>query len=311
MLVVEGTRLLGGLALEADRWLGVERLRFLGAGPLSPDHLDLVAAAGREADVVGALAGWLRRPGGRLLDLDGLAEGSRIRPALPRHLRERAPEIAPYALLPRDPDAYLARLPSKARNTIRRTTRRLEAAGARYRVAEPSEADRALEDLHRLHDQRWAERSGFSANFPAFAAAARTGAVRGEVVFHELVVSGEVIACEVTFEVAGRSSFYQGGRAMDDRWRGAGTMLRAAVLVRACRTGLTEHDFLRGDEAYKRDWAAESRLLLHVQAASGISGHTLLAALRARSAARSAGARLRGALERSSHAGFFSRGHGE
>lgn len=295
LLVVDGHQLLGGLALAEDRVLGVQRLRFLGAGPLCPDHLDLVARADREAEVVAVLGAWLRRPGGRLLDLEGLVHGSRLRSALPRPAREGRPEVAPYTLLPSAADDYLARLPSKARNTLKRTRRRLEAAGARYRVVEPGETDRALRDLRRLHGERWEARSGFLADFRAFAAAVRCGAERGEAVFHELVAGDEVIACEVTFEVAGRASFYQGGRSMAGQWRGAGTVLRAAVIARACELGLTEYDLLRGDEPYKRDWADSSRPLLHLRAASGLSGRTLLLTMLAWESAAAAARRYRAA----------------
>lgn len=283
VLVTDGNRLLGGLALDEDRVLGVQRLRLRGAGPLAPDHLDLVALPDRTDDVVAALARWLRRPGSRLLDLEGLAEGNRLRAALPGPVVELAGEIAPYTLLPADPAEYLARRPSRLRNTLRRTQRKL---AAEYRRAGPAEVDRALADLRRLHAERWPAGSGFLAEFAAFAAAARTGARRGEVVFHELVADGEVVACEVTFEIAGRSSFYQGGRSMADRWRGAGTVLRAAVLDRACREGFSEHDLLRGDEGYKREWAEASRPLVHLRAARGISGRALLLLLQAREAAR-------------------------
>jgi hypothetical protein len=43
LLVVDADRLLGGLALQEGRRLGLPCFRMLGAGPLCPDHLDLLA----------------------------------------------------------------------------------------------------------------------------------------------------------------------------------------------------------------------------------------------------------------------------
>lgn len=70
VLVMDGDALVGGLALEEDRVLGVPRLREMGP-LLGADHLDLVAAPGRADQVVGALADWFasRRP--LLVDLVG------------------------------------------------------------------------------------------------------------------------------------------------------------------------------------------------------------------------------------------------
>ena len=298
LLVLDGDELVGGLALDADRVRGVRRLRYLGAGPLAPDHLDLVARPDRQGEVVALLRRWLGRPGSRLLDLEGTVTASRLRAALPGPVHEERAEVAPYVTLPGDAAALMARLSSRVRNTVRRTTRRLEAAGARHRVAEPADVERALEDLRRLHTERWEAGSGFLPSYEGFAAAVRHGVGRGEVVLHELVVGDEVIACEVDFEVAGRASFYQGGRSGAPEWRGAGTMLRAAVVARACDGGLTEYDLLRGDEAYKRDWADGRRPLVRLRAASGAAARAVLLAMLAEERARAGAAHARHELRR-------------
>src|SRR5438105_4388257 len=58
MLVKDGDDLVGGLALEVDRRLRAVP-RFLAAGhTLGPDHVDLMAAPDREADVVSCLGDW-------------------------------------------------------------------------------------------------------------------------------------------------------------------------------------------------------------------------------------------------------------
>lgn len=291
-LVLDGEELLGGLALDRDRVRGVTRLRFLGQGPLAPDHLDVVAASEHRVAVAAALRRWLRRPGSRVLDLEGTVADCLVDVALPGPVHRDQHEVAPFTPLPRDLHALLAGRPSRVRNTVQRATRRLGRAGARHRVVEPGDVDRALEELHRLHSERWGDTSGFLAAFPRFAAAAREGARRGEVVFHELVVDDEVIAAEVDLEVAGRVSFYQGGRSARHEWRGAGTVLRAAIVEDACRRGRDEYDLLRGDEPYKREWTDVDRPLLRLRAASGLRARavllTQLTEERARAAVRAA-----------------------
>jgi CelD/BcsL family acetyltransferase involved in cellulose biosynthesis len=292
VLVVDGSRLAGGLALERDTRLGMARLRFMGAGPLCPDHLDVVAAPGREPDVLVALARWLARPGSRLIDLDGVPAGSRLAEALPGRVWAEVTDVAPWSPLPADPARYEPGLTSRFRNTLRRSRARLARQGAHHRVIPADECGRALETLRRLHHQRWGDSSSFLPSFDRFAAAAAEGVRRREVVLHELATGSGPVAVEVWFELAGRASFYQSGRDVTDpRWRGAGTVLRAAVIERACRLGFSEVDLLRGDDAYKRDWAPLARPLSRLRAAHGPSGHLALAARRRTWRARSTAGR--------------------
>jgi len=67
LLVVRENQLVGGLALEEEHRLGLPCLHMMGAGPLAPDHLDLLAVPGQEDVVVHCLERWLCRPGTRLV----------------------------------------------------------------------------------------------------------------------------------------------------------------------------------------------------------------------------------------------------
>ncbi len=93
---------------------------------------------------------------------------------------------------------------------------------------------------------------------------------------HELAVDESVIAIVVVFEVAGRVSLYQSARLTDFRWRDATTVLLNAIIRDACTRGFTEVDFLRGDEAYKKNFAPGRRQLLRLRAATGKSGRVVL-----------------------------------
>jgi CelD/BcsL family acetyltransferase involved in cellulose biosynthesis len=279
VLVVAGDVLLGGLALEEDRRFGIPLLRVMGAGPLCPDHLDLVARRGHEATVVDAIAGWLRRPGSRVLDLEGVVIDSRLRLALPGPVREELVDVAPWTPLPDDPGDFLATRSANFRANLRKAFRRFAADGVTHRVARQGDIETALESLRRLHSSQWGQRSRFLASFERFAAASRAGAGRGELRFHELVAGETVIASVNCFEVAGRASLYQSGRLVDRRWSNSTTVLLARVIEDACQRGLTEADFLRGNEAYKRNFAQHERSLLRLRAAKGIGGRLALAGL--------------------------------
>jgi CelD/BcsL family acetyltransferase involved in cellulose biosynthesis len=268
LLCLDGDRLVGGAAFEEDV-LGrgpatVRRLRSLGQGVLAPDHLDVIALPGRDDEVVERVVGWLRRPGHRVVDLEGLAAGGRLARALAVHEIDRTG--APWAPLPAAADDYLAGLPGSLRSTIARSRKRLVKAGGAMRDVEPDDAERALDDLARLHDQRWADESAFLAAWARFRAAARVGLERGEVRIREAVdPDGVVVATELDLVVADRVAFYQAGRSTEREWRGVGSVVKADVIAAAVARGAAEYDLLRGDEGYKSDWATRRRELVRIR----------------------------------------------
>ncbi len=158
LLVMDEDSLVGGLALQEERWLGMSRLRVMGAGALCPDHLDAVALPDREEEVLAALAAWLRRPGSRVLDLEGVAGGSRLAAALPGRVRRKVIAVAPWAPLAADSADWLRTRPRGFRATLRKATRRLEQEAVTHRVLRGASVDIALANLWRLHHTQWGRR---------------------------------------------------------------------------------------------------------------------------------------------------------
>jgi CelD/BcsL family acetyltransferase involved in cellulose biosynthesis len=291
VLVFRDQQLVGGVALERDRVLGVERLRAAGF-LLDPDHLDLVADPAHVEDVVGALGAWFTRPGARIVDLIGLAERARVLDALPPPVEQTVFDGAPWSQLPTGLDEYLEQRPSKLRRLVEQSGRRLERAGVEYRVVDPHEAPAALERLRRLHEAQWGDRSSFLPQFDRFARAAKEGIARRELLVHELWADGDVVTTHVNFETAGRLSEYQGARDGDRRWRGAGTWLMALTVGGACERGCREYDLGRGAVSYKEQWASDVRPLLHATATCGRRARLVAAMLPAARRARDAMRRL-------------------
>jgi len=274
LLVLAGDDLIGGFPIEVRRRRGVERVTVAGEA-LAPDHLDLLTQPECEAPVREAMRTWFGRPGARVVDLAGVAPGGGIGHAVPGLVWEDALAIAPFTPLPSSFEEYLHGHRG-ARTSVRDSARRLRRDGdVVHRTVAPSDIERGLEELRRLHAATWQGGSGFLPNFDRFARAARVGVGEGELVLHELVIADQVVASQVVFDLAGRVSHYQGGRSPDRRWRGAGSVLMAAVIEDACSSGRAEFDCLRGDSAYKRVWASEQRPLLRLRAGHGVSGWTL------------------------------------
>ena len=252
-LVLEEERIVGGLALERDRHLGVERLRVLGAGALCPDHLDAVAAVDRRVEVAAALRTWLGRSGDRLVDLDGVVTGSLVASCLPEGVHRERSAVAPWVVLSggglKDRSAGLRRL-------LTRTERRIVKEAGSCTVERIHDPEEGLRILRRLHSQRWGGGSAFLQDFERFAAAARAAAARGELAVYALRGGDETAAILASFEVAGRVSYYQSGRIPTATWRNASTVLLARAVEDAAHRGMREADFLRGDEPYKSHVAA-------------------------------------------------------
>ncbi len=270
VIVRDDGDLIGGMALEEDRPLGIARLRPIGL-LLGADQLDIVAAPGREGDVEEALRAWLGQCRARVIDLVGCSEKTRLVAVLPRP-RVEAVDVAPWIPLPASFSDFLALRSGDLRSQIDRPGRRLRREGVSYRVVEPAEVQRALTDLRRLHAHVFGTSSQFLPVFDRFARAAPAGIARQELVLHEFVADGRTVAVNVCFEVAKRVSFYQGGRDTDRRWRGSGTALIAHSVEHAIEAGCRELDLLRGAEGYKRQWATEQREILRLRAGRGIGG---------------------------------------
>jgi CelD/BcsL family acetyltransferase involved in cellulose biosynthesis len=265
-MVLQGERLLGGLALERDRHLGVERLRVLGAGVLCPDHLDAVSAPDLRDAVASALSAWLGRPGDRLIDLDGVVGDSLVVTVLPGRVRRERSAVAPYEVLA---SGYMeARSPS-FRRIVHRAELRLQREAGACVAARVDDIDAGLRLLRSLHAQRWRNRSAFLGEFRRFERVCRAAAAQGEVAVYALRAGDETVAVTASFEVAGRISYYQSGRNPARRWRNAATVLLARVFDDAARCGLREADLLRGDEEYKSGFASGRRELWRLRCATG------------------------------------------
>jgi CelD/BcsL family acetyltransferase involved in cellulose biosynthesis len=286
VLVVSAGELLGGLAVQEERILGMPCVRMMGSGVLCPDHLDLLCADGHPDVVVAAVAGWLSRPGQRIVDLAGLRAGALVSRALPGRVRSEEMPCAPWAPLGMTASQYLASRPASLRKTLRKTRARLSADGTAHRVLRGAAAIAALEGLGQLHADQWGAVSRFLPGFAQFRAACAGGARADEVAVHELQAGAVTVAVLVSFEVAGRVSLYQSARQTAFQWRDATPVLLASVVADACDRGFGEVDFLRGDEPYKASFASERRHLLRLQAASGRAGVAGLAVVTAARRAR-------------------------
>jgi len=291
LAIHDGDRLVGGVPLVRDRYLGLPRYRFLGEGVLCPDHLDLVAAPGAEDRVAEAFAVWFRTRG-RLLDVSGLVADSLLARAL--QVSSDAIDVAPYLVLPASGSDFLAGRSSNFRRSMRRLERRYAEAGiSHHRAATRQEVSAALDAFRALHERR-PGREQLVAEMPALTAAALAGFESDEVRVDVLTDGDTVVAVSLFFCLAGRMSFYQLARSMDRAHDGAGRALVHRIIVAAIEAGFREVDLLRGDEQYKASFADEVRELHRLRVGSGSVARVVARGWRTASRARRALAARRG-----------------
>ncbi|GAA4752293.1 hypothetical protein GCM10023350_41950 [Nocardioides endophyticus] len=286
-LVLDGDRLLGGLALGVRRVTGVRRYAAPGPAVLCPDHLDLLAAPGAEDVVAGVIGEWLARPGQRVLDLRGVADSSLLARALgatPARL-----DVAPYEALPVTPETYLARRSSNFRRSVRRAAKSLASKGIEHRQVSPADLPDAFAAFRELHEGREG-RGPLVAQMPALIRALAAGVAVGEARIDVLAAGSDVVAVSLAFVVAGRLSLYQVARSLDGAHDGAGNVLLVAVIEDAVTDGCHEVDLLRGGEGYKSSFADRTRVVGRLRTAHGGAARAQVAA---EDAARRVSARLR------------------
>ena len=295
LLVREGDDLLGGIALDHVRRLGVGRWSVPGPRKLCPDHLDVVARPDRAPLVARVVLEHLGTERSSFLDLDGLRADSWIAGALReldrRHEVEEV-ERAPFVRLPDTLEQYLVERSKNFRRKATRVRRRAEADGL---VAHPVGPDRLVEVLdafEALHRAR-GDREEFLRDFPVVRSVVGAAMEAGEAVVHVAEREGRIGAVAVAFRVGDAVRNYQAARAMTEEFSDAPTLTELSVLEQACDDGLAEFDFLRGAAPYKYSYCDQDRPVLRLRSGTG-AGRLLLAgrrlAVRLRAAVR---ARLR------------------
>jgi CelD/BcsL family acetyltransferase involved in cellulose biosynthesis len=273
MAVVRTPRgtLRGLLPLVSSKSNGRGELRVCPIG----DRFHPVADAGDEEAVATAAAPAIAPPGRGLHSL--LLENVDVGSGWWRALAKAFP--APLATVERDEatlpfvelaglswDEYLAGRSRQLRSQLGRKLRSLRRDhDVRFRrTGSPDEVAADLATLLRLHDARWAERSGRSALADPTVREfhlefARAAFERGWLRLTVMEVDEVPIAALYGWLIGGRWSYYQAG--FDPAWsrHSPGFLVLAETIREAIEDGASEYDMLRGDEAFKRRFATSSR----------------------------------------------------
>ncbi len=315
--VSDGDKLVGLWPLFVDEvklgGIAVKRLAFLGDGATGCDYLDILAAPGREQEVLEASLKQVGELEWDLLDLDGLwresttalqlalrfpsekrvlaGNGGLGGPATQVVRDGRIRYVCPNFALTGTYDQYLQGL-GRRENLKRREKWLNRQPGTSIECARTlQDAPAATERFFELHDARWAEDGGSDGladdRFHAFhRKATQNLAERGWLRMYTLFAARRPVASVYGVVHRGKFLYYQSG--YDPAWgvKSVGLVLLARTVSDAYAEGLDEFDFLRGNEGYKAQWARSERWTIQLRVWRGARGRSAKAASEASKMAR-------------------------
>jgi CelD/BcsL family acetyltransferase involved in cellulose biosynthesis len=227
------------------------------ADPAYPDVTDVLIAA--SCDI----------PGWQECHLPDLPPDSALsRAAAPSGLAEtrQSGPCCPVLALPSDPADLATVVPRKTLRDVRQAHARSETVGSVVLdTADLDTIDLALDDLFRLHQERWHKRgeAGVLAD-PVVRAfhrdAARAFCEAGILRLYRLQIGGTVVGVYYGFQHGGNAYAYLGGFDPEMTRLSPGAQLLDHAIRAALAEGVREFHFLRGGESYKYAWGAVDRL---------------------------------------------------
>jgi CelD/BcsL family acetyltransferase involved in cellulose biosynthesis len=245
-------------------------LAFMGGGV--SDYLDLLATPGCEDEILAATLDAVNTIGGwTTLDLTDLPANSVLHRTTLRTLS--TPHDYCSALkLPSTKNELLQLFSKRQRANLRNAQSRLErAGGGQFELATAETFAEFLEDLFRLHASRWSQEGqpGVLADEQVKAfhrESAPKLTAKGILRLYRLRLKERTIA--VLYALLSRSTVFCYLQGFDPEFAfvSPGTQLMFFAMEDAVQLGMRKFDFLRGEEAYKSHWRAQTETTYRIHA---------------------------------------------
>ena len=192
--------------------------------------------------------------------------------------------VCPYVSLPSSFDGYLKQLSSNFRYNVRRKVKKLiQKTGVRFELWENlAEANQVVEDIFELHARR-AKQKGLNTKFKrSLRLAFHQDVVRELVpkgyvkIFHLITSQNEKIAGMYCFDYNHTLAYFQAG--FDPQWANfsPGLVMLAKTIEYAINQGYQIFDFMRGGEAYKKNWGTKDRFIYLITVPNSARGKAYL-----------------------------------
>jgi CelD/BcsL family acetyltransferase involved in cellulose biosynthesis len=268
-----GGRLVGLAPAYRELIEGFSIVRF-GGGLEVTDYLGLVVEPGYELAVGRAFLEYCRQSADLVLDFHYLrSDGATL-----KALREAADslgldygveqeDVSPRILIDGDWEQHVARLTKKDRHELRRKRRRMEDAGG-WEVVEATGVTIAkdLETFFDLHAKSTHAKADFLTDeMKAFFRHICVHLQKeGWLSLRTLRLEGRPAAAVLGFVYGGKLLLYNSGYDPEYNRLSPGFVLMSEEVRLAIAAGLSEVDFLRGNEKYKYDLGATALPLMHL-----------------------------------------------
>ncbi len=286
-------RILGIAPFFIDRWMGQQRLRFLGSGTTCSDYAEIIATPEARSDFVAAIVadiqssrsiGMVELEGIRGVPTDELVWESIGQPIRGEPFWQYACELEPTWVLgmPASWEQFLSCSNKSLRRKVRKAVKRLDVGELVVRsTLDGLNFESAFDALVDLHQQRFVSKGQpgvFSdVRFTRFLKSALDSLrkmQRAEILVG--YAAGEPIVAQLYLISDTGPQLYQSGVRTDQLKLEPGHTLFAYAIRRAIGQGYPVFDFLRGSESYKPYWGAVPQRLLKVRCVSRQLGPTVI-----------------------------------
>jgi CelD/BcsL family acetyltransferase involved in cellulose biosynthesis len=246
-------------------------LAFMGGGV--SDYLDVLVDPGFEPQAIFEIVGAFLNAHEEwtVLDLTDLPSHSALLLIPFFHRSAREHDSCSVLHLPQTREELLQLFSKRQRANLRNARSRIErAGGGQFEIAAAENLSEFLDDLFKLHTDRWSEQgqSGVLDNerVRAFHSSCAPGLLQsGLLHLSRLRLANRTIAVIYSL-LSDRTAYcYLQGFDPDFSSLSPGTQLMFSVMSDALARGRREFDFLRGREAYKQHWRAETKPTFRIQ----------------------------------------------
>lgn len=258
--------------------LGGRDLRFLGMD-FYPDPLGLICNSAERVDCIQAikaylpgLPGWDRLIIDWVLEDEVVAWGTLGKPIA----------VEPFKPLQQDFLSLIGKLKRNNRRYLKAKVGKIQDAGGELVISRGTATHNAfLEGLHVLHEKRAEQRNLVSSFAGNCVDAFHQRLVKNTDIarFYGIRLDERFVAVFYGFEFCNRFFAYQIAHDPQYGELGPGTAVLYFAIEDCCRRGLTEFNFLQGDESYKGIWTNDSRVLYRCVLNSGTWRSNVLSSL--------------------------------
>ncbi len=259
-----------------ERWgmKSLKVIKFLGTQPISSEYLDFICEKDVFTEVAKEILSYLiKNKNSDLLFFSDLRADSALLQSLRQYpdlaYRVEEGETCPFIAFPAEWETYFKSVNRRVREYVKANANFfLQEEKGELKKADESDYQTVLQELFRLHTQRW-QSKGKSGSFALaekrdfHLEISRRLLEKKELGLYYLRVDKKIASVLYGFVYQDTYYFYQTGFDLSFEGKKPGLLVLYHALQDSFRSGLRNFDFLRGEEEYKLKWANSRNQTFH------------------------------------------------